>query len=179
MVRRREGRRRVRQPEAVPGDDEQGEPCRALPDDPRGERGDGDTRDREDPPKIALSQKAQVSDVTAAGQGASSGLVGPAPPVVDLVDRVGFPSLNQRAQPERREKPQDVHRTRGEVRDGGPQRHRRVGPQEDRDEAELQKPPLRLSRPARLRRDGCQEFDYWDSNIRTFADGVLDGRPAT
>src|SRR5207245_10535415 len=65
MVRRREGRRRVRQPEAVPGDDEQGEPCRALPDDPRGERGDGDTRDREDPPKIALTQKAQVSDLTA------------------------------------------------------------------------------------------------------------------
>src|SRR6266571_3689253 len=63
----------------------------------------------------ARSRTTQVSDVTAAGQGASSGLVGPAPPVVDLVDRVGFPSLNQRAQPERREKPQDVHRTRGEV----------------------------------------------------------------
>src|SRR2546422_976128 len=67
VVRRPEGRRRVCQPEAVSRDDEEGEPGRALADDPRGERGDGDTRDREDPPQIELAQEPQVSDVTAAG----------------------------------------------------------------------------------------------------------------
>src|SRR2546427_2779026 len=179
MVRGRHGRRRVRQPKAVPDDDEEGEPRRALADDPRGEHGDGDTRNREDPPKIALSEKLQVSDVTAARQRASSDLVGPAPPIVDFVDRVGYPSLDQRAERESREKPQYVQRTGREIRDSGPERDRGVGPQKDRDEAELQEPPLRLARPTRRGRDGCQEFDYWDSNIRTFADGVFDGRPGT
>src|SRR2546428_2331329 len=64
MVRGRHGRRRVRQPKAVPDDDEEGEPRRALADDPRGEHGDGDTRNREDPPKIALSEKLRSEEHT-------------------------------------------------------------------------------------------------------------------
>src|SRR5437867_7909975 len=106
-IRGRDWRDGVGHSQDVAREDEHCEPGRPRDDDPDGQSRDGPARGGEDQPKIAFTQEGKVSDMTPSGQRAGPvDSVRSASPVVDLVDRMSRPSLDQAAEAQRHREPQ-------------------------------------------------------------------------
>ena len=95
----RDGRDRVGDAERVADEDQDRKPRGSRDDHPGREGRDGRAGHREDQPKPPFVEETEVPDATAAREGASPiDLVRPAAPVVDLIDRMGLPTLDEAAE---------------------------------------------------------------------------------
>src|SRR5256886_67252 len=176
----RDGRDRVGDAERVAREDQYREPRSACDDHPGGQGRNRDAGHRKDQPKASFIEQSEVPDPTAPRKGSRSvDLIRPASPIIDLVDRVRFPSLDEAAEGQGDHEPSAVESTDVANGDCGTEDDRGVGPQQHGDETELQEPPFRGPEQGASSPHERHHFDYFDSNIRTFVNRVFDACPAT
>lgn len=161
----------VGNPERVSDDDQQDEPRRPEDDHIHGEAGDGRTRRPENRPEVALLQEAEVPYLAPTRERPGPAVpVRPAPPVVDLVDRVGDPALHEPGEGQGDRQERGIEGPMFREDEGGAQADGGEGPQEHRDYAELQEPAAGLSDDQRAPLVFGQPNDYCDSNISRLCD---------